>query len=181
METEISIKEYPYNKTPIVNWDYKKSFDNIIDNIYRFKIANNLDTKDARKIIESFVKQDNLRKLSSVIPILNPPWFTKNQIPPSVILDAIEEFNKTIPRGGVWADWETNESQGPGSIWELIFDYNVFSVRLTMEKPKVTAPAIRMNGTRKIKKSNGELISLNIERIYTVDKKGMEITLHSIV
>lgn len=178
--------------------DYNSSFDKTYDKnkLYTNIIKYNYNKNDlydwvpdegsinrVRKIIESFVMYDTIRQSAMIIPIVTPTVLERDI---SQSLEPIEEslsrFNKTIPRQGIHTNWETDNSKGTGTIWSLrMTPVKQISVELTMEDPKMPAPEIRMNGTRKTKKSDGSLISLNIERLYVVDGRGMEITLHSII
>ena len=128
-------------------------------------------------MLTSFVYK---RNYSISIPIIIPSGFGDIVQSSGFVQDALVMFNRTIPRKGIRVDWETQHSKGAGTIWSLRMDVSKILVELTMDSSNVSAPEIRMNGTKKTKKSDGSLIDLKIERLYVVGAGGMEITLYSI-
>jgi len=176
-ENKYKYNKYTYNYPIDLKLDYKKFVNNFSDSI--INNVSNVALDDVRDMVKSFVKYDAMKKEAAIVPIIMPKSIVYSSESDMVFRNAIFKFNKTIQREGISVNWET---EGKGVIWSLIMHLNTLAVSITMENPYYTPlPKIQMNGSKKIKKSDNTLVNLNIERLYVVDSRGMEITLHSII
>jgi hypothetical protein len=150
----------------------------------------NKQMESVRKIVEQVAQLDRRRKAGTPVPIILPKGgfgaLPHRQLTPgecAVVEHAVNTFNALIPREGVPFDCPS-VFVGKGTFWRVDSTLGTLTARITIDSAfplRDVLPPVRMNGVRRIKKSENVLSELVIERLYVIDEKGNELTLFSIV
>jgi len=159
--------------------------DDYCETILKDKYVNKM-YEDVKKTIEEIAEMERQKSASCMIPVVGFPLngpLTGGTF--HIVRHAVNTFNATIPREGVPVKWGSIGDEG--TLWGIDFDNaspSILNVRLTLNPKKRAYGAfpdnIRVNGIRKLRKTDQTLSELVIERVFAVDKHGKEITVYSI-